>query len=53
MFRPLRRNSERLCWFDLAASLNINMTEIFPRRNVVPNPPLQFLDLGKAALIFS
>jgi len=31
----------------------INMTEVFPRGNAIANQPLQFLDLGKAALIFS
>jgi hypothetical protein len=31
----------------------IDMTEIFPRRNAIPNQPLQFLDFRKTALIFS
>ena len=40
--------------FDPAVSGSvINMTEVFSRRDVVANQPLQFLDLGKAALIFS
>jgi formylmethanofuran dehydrogenase subunit E len=29
------------------------MAEIFARGNAIANQPLQFLDLGKAALIFS
>jgi hypothetical protein len=29
------------------------MTEVFSRGNAIANQPLQFLDLRKAALIFS